>query len=527
MHHHDIPFIDDDPSQTGPTENHLHQNNSSQTISTQPRTNEVPPCSENCLQIVPYVRPRTRGFTNLQYAAKEGNLQLVKKLLSEGRTDIESIGEYGRTAVMLAAEKGHRVVFDVLVNAGGDMTVVDDDGNNILHLACLGGNVDMVRGVLSRNAVDINSRGQFGRTPVMVAAEKGCKGMYNMLVSFGGNETLFDEDGNNILHVACLGGKDDMVRYIIAKNIVDVNSRGQCGSTPLMLASEKGHKGIFDLIVKRGGNVRALDDYGNNILHMACCGGNVRMVRYLISKRFIDINSKGQDGGTPLMCAAEMGHRVVFEILVRKGGNVSLLDDKGDDILHAACLGGNTDMVRYILSKYRIPVNSRGQFGRNPVMAAAQQGCKELFDYLVRKGGNVTHIDNDGNNILHVACIGGHVQMVQHVLSMGFGIDINSRGQQGKTPVWVAAQMGPRDVFDFLVGEGADISQADDDGNNILHAACLGGNIEMVRHILAGNIMDINARNKFNSTAAMLANTDGQRLIFDILVAHGCTVDLE
>ncbi|XP_067659391.1 ankyrin repeat domain-containing protein 50-like [Haliotis asinina] len=526
MHHHDIPFIDDDASHPGPTQNHV-QNHSSQATAPEQRRNKVPRVPETSLQIVPYVPPRTRRFTDLQYAAKDGNLQLVKQLLSEGRTDIESIGEYGRTAVMLAAEKGHRVVFDVLVNAGGSMTVIDDDGNNILHLACLGGNVDMVRAVLARNVVDINSRGQFGRTPVMVAAEKGCKGMYNMLVSFGGNEALVDADGMNILHVACLGGREDMVRYIITKNILDINSRGQYGSTPLMLASEKGHKGIFDLIVKRGGNVRTLDDFGNNILHIACCGGNVRMVRYLISKRFVDINSRGQDGGTPIMCAAEKGHRVVFDLLVRRGGNVSLVDDKGDDILHAACLGGNVDMVRYILAKYRIPVNRRGQFGRNPVMAATQQGCKNLFDYLVRKGGNVLHIDYEGNNILHVACIGGHVQIVEHVLSLGFGLDINSRGQRGRTPVWVAAHMGPKDVFDFLVREGADVSQADDDGNNILHAACLGDNVEMVRHILAKKIVDINFRNKNKSTAAMLVNNDGQRSIFDTLVAHGCAVDLD
>ncbi|XP_067650441.1 ankyrin repeat domain-containing protein 50-like isoform X1 [Haliotis asinina] len=430
------------------------------------------------------------GNNILHMACLGGDVEIVKHVLSQDILDINSRGQYGRTAVMFAAEKGHCEVFDILVSHGGDVSIVDGSSNSILHVACIGGNVDMVKYVLSQNLVDINSGGQYGRTPLMSAVGRGCRDVFDLLVSSGGDVSLVDSSSNTILHLACIGGHVDMVKYVLSLDVVDINVRGQYGRTPLMSAAWRGHRKVFDFLVSKGGDASVVDDDGNNILHLACIGAQVEMVKYILSQDVVDTNSRGQFGRTPLMIAAEKGYRVVFDLLVDRGGDVSVVDDDGNNILHVACIGGHLEMVKYVLSHDPMEIRSRGQYGRTPVLLAAEKGHRDVFDLLVSKGDDVSSTDDDGNNILHMACIGGQVDMVQYVLSLNI-VDINSKGQHGRTPVMFAAEKGHMDVFDLLVREKADASLVDDDSNNIFHVACIGGQAEMVKHVLAQNIVDI------------------------------------
>ncbi|XP_046547533.1 ankyrin repeat domain-containing protein 50-like [Haliotis rubra] len=431
---------------------------------------------------------------------------MVKYVLSQKVANINNRGQYGRTPVMMTAEKGHREVFDVLVREGADVSLVDDNRNNILHVVCIGGHVDMVKYVLSLKVADINSRDKYGRTPVMMTAEKGHREVFDVLVREGADVSLVNDDRNNILHVACIGGHVDIVKYVLSQKVANINSRGRYRRTPVMLAAEMGHREVFDLLVREGADVSLVDDNRNNILHVVCIGGHVDMVKYVLSLKVADINSRGKYGRTPVIKAAEMGRREVFDLLVREGADVSLVNDDRNNILHVACIGGHVDMVKYVLSQRVAGINSRGQYARTPVMLAAEIGHREVFDVLVKEGADVSLVDDNGNNILHVACIGGHVDMVKYVLSQKVA-DINSQGQYGRTPVMVAAKRGHRDVFDLLVSGGADVSLVDDDRNNILHVACIGGHVDMVEHVRTLDLVDLNAKNVLGQTSEDLLSS--------------------
>ncbi|XP_046557461.1 protein fem-1 homolog A-like [Haliotis rubra] len=123
--------------------------------------------------------------------------------------------------------------------------------------------------------------------------------------------------------MACIEGHVDIVKYVLSQKVAGINSRGECGSTPLMMAAAKGHRDVFDLLVSKGADVSLVDDDGDNNLHVACIGGHVDMVKYVLSQKVADINSRGQYGRTPVMLAANMGHREVFDLLVREGADVS------------------------------------------------------------------------------------------------------------------------------------------------------------------------------------------------------------
>ncbi|XP_067654042.1 putative ankyrin repeat protein RF_0381 isoform X2 [Haliotis asinina] len=416
-----------------------------------------------------HATPSTATSRDLYDASREGDLERVKRILAAGHVDINNGGQYSRTPVMEAAVNGHRDVVELLVGRGADVTLVTDSGNNALHLACRNGNLETVKLILSLNVVDINSRGQHSRTPVMEAAVNGHVDVVELLVGRGADVSLVTNSGNNALHLACRNGNLETVKLILSLNVVDINSRGQHYRTPVMEAAVNGHMDVVELLVGREADVSLVTDSGNTALHLACRNGNLETVKLILSLNVVDINSRGQHSRTPVMEAAVNGHVDVVELLVGRGADVSLVTNSGNNALHLACRNGNLETVKLILSLNVVDINSRGQHSRTPVMEAAVNGHRDVMEVLVGRGADVSLVTNSGNNVLHLACRNGDLETVKLILSLDV-VDINSRGQYSRTPVMEAAANGHRDVVELLAGRGADVSLVDV-YDNVLHWA--------------------------------------------------------
>ncbi|XP_071084417.1 ankyrin repeat domain-containing protein 29-like [Haliotis cracherodii] len=185
--------------------------------------------------------------------------------------------------------------------------------------------------------------------------------------------------------------------------------------------------------------------------------------------------------------------------------------------LHAACWTGNMAAMKRILSQGQSDIDGEGGLWRmTPVMTAAYEGQVDVVKILVSEGADVSLVDEDGNNTLHYACIGGDVETVKFVLSLHV-VDINSRGEASMTPVMAAAEWGHRDVVELLVSEGADVSQVAEGGDNTLHYACSGGDVETVKCVLSLNVVDIDARNNDGQTVADVARRGGHQKVVKLL----------
>ncbi|XP_046346164.2 ankyrin repeat domain-containing protein 50-like [Haliotis rufescens] len=388
-----------------------------------------------------------------------GDLSRVEVILSQGGTDINCKDKIGRTPVMWAAGNGHKEVVELLVSKGAKVSIVDRCGNSILHSAGRGGDVEVVQYVLSHDMVDINGRGSCRRTPVMLAAEKGHIAIVKLLVDKGGDMSLVDKRHENILHLACLCGQIEVVKYVLSQDIVDINSRGRKRKTPVMLAARNGHKEVVELLVKKGADLSlAYNAAGSNVLHVACFKGHVDVVKYLLSQDTVDVNSRGWKKRTPMMRAAEKGHKEIVELLVNKGADLSLAyNTAGSNVLHLACFNGHVDVVKYLLSQDTLNVNSRGLMKRTPMMRAAEKGHKEVVELLVSKGADASLVDKSGNNILHLACQRGQMEVVKYIVSKVI-VDVNAKNKKRKTAANIASSQGRGDLMDLLVSHGAHMS---------------------------------------------------------------------
>ncbi|XP_046365631.2 ankyrin repeat domain-containing protein 17-like [Haliotis rufescens] len=457
----------------------------------------------------------------LHSACLGGDVEVVMYVLSQDIVNNNGRVWCGTTPVMLAEENGHRVVVELLVNEGADVTHVDKKSHNLLHCASRGGHVELVKYVLSLGMLSINSRGWKNFTPVLLAAEKGHKEVVELLVSKGADVSLVYDGGNNILCLASREGHEEMVKYVM--DMVSINSRCWNKMTPVMLAAEKGHKDVVELLVSKGADVSLSDKRGNNLLHFASRGGQVEVVKYVLSLGRLSINSRGWKKMTPVMLAAEKGHKEVVEVLVSKGANVSLVYDGGNNILCLASRKGHEEVVKYVMDM--VSINSRCWNKMTPVMLAAGKGHKEVVELLVSKGADVSLSDKRGDNLLHFASREGHEEVVKFVLSQDM-VSINSRGWKKITPAMTAAEKGHKEVVELLVSKGADVSFSDKRGNNLLHLASQGGQVEVVKYVLSLGRLSINSRGWKKMTPVMLAAAKGHKEVVEVLVSKGANVSL-
>ncbi len=149
----------------------------------------------------------------------------------------------------------------------------------------------------------------------------------------------------------------------------------------LLLFSATGYsqeeKDVFD--VARTGTVEQLtalekkdtdvlndkNDMGHTPLILACYYNNTEIVKYLVSKKEVDVNGSAAMG-TPLMAAAVKGNTLLVKILLDHGADPNLSDGKGTTALHYATMFQNTEMVE-ILVKAKADFSLKDESGKSPL----------------------------------------------------------------------------------------------------------------------------------------------------------------
>ena len=95
-------------------------------------------------------------------ACKEGNKELVELLLKDGE-DVEAMGGYDETILMIACERGYKEIVELLLTYGADVNGWNYDGRSVLMEASYRGHKNIVE-LLLNNGADVNAMDDWGRT---------------------------------------------------------------------------------------------------------------------------------------------------------------------------------------------------------------------------------------------------------------------------------------------------------------------------------------------------------------------------
>ncbi|XP_048243674.1 uncharacterized protein LOC124141914 [Haliotis rufescens] len=267
------------------------------------------------------------------------------------------------------------------------------------------------------------------------------------------------------------------------------------GKTLLIMAAKSGQSEVVNFLIQKGADISLTDWTGSTCLHYACESGSMALTTKVVEMCPVILNSMSFVGLTPAMLCAKAGHLLILKFLKQKGADLTLTDKNLVDCLHLASENGNLSTVKFLISLKMFNVNKKETYLiPTSAMKAARRGHYDVYHLLVSEGADLTVTDQYNRDCLMLACLGGNLSIVKHVLSLKT-CDINRRqGYLKQTPVMMALERGHCDVYHLLVSEGADLTLTDGNNTDCLMLACVGGNISIVKHVLSMKTWDINRR---------------------------------
>ncbi|OAD61080.1 Ankyrin repeat and death domain-containing protein 1A [Eufriesea mexicana] len=293
----------------------------------------------------------------------------------------------------------------------------------LLYEAVIKNEADTVRKVL-KEAVDVDSRNNFGMRPLHMAARYGHRDAVKMLINAGANVSAVNKKQHTLLMCAAQGNNVRVVEYLAE---------------------------AVELL-----NGDATDITGATALHHAASAGHPTMITALSNVPRIEINATDKKGQTPIHSACEREHLEAVEVLIGLGANVDAQDNEGNTLLHIATRTRHTAIAELLL---RAGANTEltDEMGFTPLHVAASQGCKGILDSMIQHGAALNKQCKYGNTPLHLACQNNEVETVEILLNKG--VDLNCLNSRLQSPIHIVAEMGHKEICEMLLAAGANIEQ--------------------------------------------------------------------
>jgi ankyrin repeat protein len=214
-------------------------------------------------------------------------------------------------------------------------------------------------------------------------------------------------------------------------------------------------------------------------LHLSAGYGLVSLSRLILTAvcedYLPDIDSKDEDGQTPLLWAAASGREAVVKLLVGTGKvDVNSKDKYGRTPLSRAAAYGKEAVVKLLVGTSKVDVDSKDKYGYTPLLWAAASGHDAVVKLLIGTGKvDINSKDKHGQTPLSQAAAHGREAVVKLLVGTG-KVDVDSKDKLGQTPLSQAAAHGREAVVKLLVGTGkVDVDSKDDYGQTPLSRAAV------------------------------------------------------
>lgn len=259
------------------------------------------------------------GNTAFTYAARSGNIPLLKKLIEKGVKPNDN-------ALFTAAQGSRResntietykyLVEEVKIKP----TATNKEGKNVLHfLTGKANQTEIIKYFISKGA-DANKTDKEGNTPLMVAASARETSVLEFLLPTSKNVNAQNLKGESALTFAVKSGTPEAVSLLLTKD-ADVKVLDKEGNNlgvyliqsyrPQMMgrsgdgASTKQDPfaAKIKLLQDKGLNLATAQKDGNTLYHLAVIKNDLSLLKKIADLN-IDINAKNKDGMTALHKAA-------------------------------------------------------------------------------------------------------------------------------------------------------------------------------------------------------------------------------
>ncbi|KAI6647614.1 Ankyrin-1-like [Oopsacas minuta] len=276
------------------------------------------------------------------------------------------------------------------------------------------------------------------------------------------------------------------------------------------------------------------------------------------------INTANNAGYTAIHLAVDFTFSLGIEVLIQKGGDVTISNNENNTLLHSAAINNKAKSLRIVsdtlrgISKegiftWKQELQRKNGIGYIPVMLATE---KSSIKILLEYSNLEEHVHDEHGNLLHWATANNRTHLITLLLEQEH-IELEQENERGLTPLCIASrwgymlitesllkagtkpnfvcstgltamnyacQYGHSEVVEYLLQLGAELN-SDEMENSALHSAIYGGQVEISKYLLDVHHIDPNLY-KSKGTPLYEAIKGGRTPCVKLLLKHGANPQL-
>ena len=502
----------------------------------------------------------------LYIAACRGDADVVQFLVAKG-ADCEHCVD-GMTALDAAVAGHHLACVKALLSGGAVGKPVDEEAalvlramlagaEDVLHFASVAdrnGDTTAVRAVLEKLSPDTDSK-----TVSFDAVHEACRGNHDECLALLLPYVETTQMGFGMLLSECVHADHTARTEVLLQHWKSVCSNvafvphGQEEEEDRPCPAMWADPAVCQVLIDAGADIETKDEEGFSPLLFAVNEGAADTVMMLL-KAGADVSARDIEGHTCLTLEAYFGHTETVRYLV----DLPEVDvNHADDDFTALHWAGQEDHpdVAKVLIDAGADIEAKGEEGYSPLLRASKDGSLDTVKILLKAGADVSASDNIGDTCLTLAAWNGQTETVRTLLCMpevdvnqsnnrgstslhkavshkhsgivhvliDAGADIETKDEMGRSPLHVACRSGELAVVKMLVEAGAGVCVADNGGETCLTLAAFRGQNETVRYLVGLPEVDVNHRTRAGHTALQRARQKQHAGVVQVLLEHGAS----
>jgi uncharacterized protein len=263
--------------------------------------------------------------------AQNGSASQVKALLEAGANANASDWENWTPLMIAASENDDPEIITALVEAGARVDELLDDDWTPLMLAVQNNNIPSVIQALLDAGSGVDFKGKYDRTALVYAVKNSGYDIVKILIDSGADINAHGEFGTTPLMMAATDAKTVGVLNLLIDSGANVNAQDSIGNTPLSFAAGwQSEPEYIELLLKSGAQVNARNAYGYSALFSAARRNDNPQISITLINAGEDVNAQSEENFTPLMfAAANTTNPEVLSVLLKAGANAKVQDNTG------------------------------------------------------------------------------------------------------------------------------------------------------------------------------------------------------
>ncbi|XP_068994985.1 ankyrin repeat and death domain-containing protein 1B isoform X1 [Embiotoca jacksoni] len=320
--------------------------------------------------------------TALHYAVAGKNKEAVQLLLQR-RVKVDQKDKYGVVPIHLAAWFGSLEILKLLVQAGAEQKVENEEGMNIMHCAAINDHTEIVEYIVNDLQMkELDKDDQSGHRAFALAAEHGCVEMLEILMEPYNMATMKpNKRGDTPLHLAARTGHLDAVQLLL-QSFDTRDEVNMDGETALYQAAVNGQEECALALLEAGCDPNVLTAAKCSALHPVSKRGDASLVQLLLEfKAHTDFQNQHLEA--PLHLAVKNSHIPVIHSLLEAACNINVTDKRSQTAMHLAAEIARIEVVESLL-KAGLDLTLQDRQGKTALGVAARANEVIIVDMIIK-----------------------------------------------------------------------------------------------------------------------------------------------